>query len=147
MNLDDINVSELINILLRESKKMLLEREIPVSALICDSMGNVICVEGNSRQHKMDVLNHAEINAIETAEEIIGDWRLNGYYMFTTLEPCEMCSMVISKCRIEKVYYLLSQSSTLNNDFNIDKVALLDYEDEKKEAKKLLTDFFDYMRI
>jgi tRNA(Arg) A34 adenosine deaminase TadA len=123
------------------------EKEIPVSAAIFNSSDNcLVAIAGNNRQKNKNVLGHAEINCILKAEEQLGDWRLDGYYMIVTLEPCDMCSIVIKESRLDKVYYFLpsKQSSTLN--ISINKNEILGYDDYKEKLNKLLTDFFDNMR-
>ena len=122
-------------------------REIPVAAAIFESKTNkLISIAGNNRQESKNVLGHAEINSILEAESKIGDWRLDGYYMIVTLEPCDMCSMIIKESRLDKVYYFLP--GITNSKYNIltNKELLTGYEDYKQKFNKLLTTFFDNMR-
>lgn len=121
--------------------------EIPVSSIIFDKEGNIISMAGNNRQNSFSVLGHAEIISILKAEEKIKDWRLDGFYMLSTLEPCDMCSMIINKCRIDKVFYILdSKCFGKYDDFGIvkEQVSVSPYIYDK--FKKLLTDFFDNRR-
>lgn len=117
--------------------------EIPVGAFIIDKAGNILCRSVNNRQGSKNVLGHAEILAIQQAEELLGDWRLNGYSMVVSLKPCEMCAFVIRECRLDNVYYLLDKNEQVRYmDLyeNIRKVDGLDSLEEK--YNKLLTDFF-----
>ena len=48
---------------------------------------------------------HAEVIAIDKACKKLGDWRLEDFDMYVTLEPCTMCSGAIIQSRIRKVYF------------------------------------------
>ena len=137
---------EILNQLYEKAKESYDNGEIPVAAAIFNSNNEVVCIAGNNRQKNCNVLGHAEINCILEAERIIGDWRLDGYYMIVTLEPCDMCSMVIKECRLDKVYYLLEKNVQSEIDINIKKEGLQEYEKYKEKFNKLLTTFFDNMR-
>jgi len=121
--------------------------EVPVAAAVLDSSFNIISISNNSRQNSFSVLNHAEINAIVDAENILGDWRLNGYILISTLEPCDMCSSIIKECRLDNVFYLIprSSSSVLPNDF-ISKSKVKGFISQKQKLKNLLTSFFEERR-
>ncbi len=143
MNINNKIIDELYRLSLKAFKK----GEIPVSAIIIDKNGKIISREINNRQNCWNILGHAEILAIQKAEKKIKDWRLDGYCMIVSLEPCDMCSMIISKSRIDKVYYILesdSKENEMNNIITKEKINI-SYETEKK-FKKLLTDFFDNKR-
>ena len=122
-------------------------REIPVAAAIFDSKDNkLISIAGNNRQESKNVLGHAEINAILEAESKIGDWRLDGYYMIVTLEPCDMCSMIIKEARLDKVLYFLPGITNSKYDILTNKELITGYDEYKQKFNKLLTTFFDNMR-
>lgn len=142
----NINI-DIINKLIDLCDSAYSNGEIPVAAVILDKYFNPICFSSNSRQFSFSVLNHAEVNVIVDAESIIKDWRLDGYYLLSTLEPCDMCSAIIKESRIDKVFYLLPRNSVSNlpNDFII-KDQLSGFDLEKEKLKKLLTSFFEEMR-
>lgn len=121
--------------------------EIPVSCVIIDSEGNIVSTGINNRQASRNVLGHAEINAIVKAEQNIGDWRLDGYSMIVSLEPCDMCNAVIKESRIDKVFYFLpKKTQDINTENNINKYEIEGYGDEKAYFLELLTTFFDNKR-
>ena len=121
--------------------------EIPVAAAIFNSQDNsLIAISGNNRQENHNVLGHAEINCILAAEQVIGDWRLDGYYMVVSLEPCDMCSAIIKESRLDNVYYLLPSKQLSTSQFYIKKYELSGYDEYKEKFNKLLTTFFDNMR-
>ena len=107
MNID----KKILDLLLKTAEKAYKKGEIPVSAVILDQEGKLVSSAFNCRQKQYNVLGHAEISCILKAEKKIRDWRLDGYYMIVTLEPCNMCSMIIKESRLDKVYYFLPKKS------------------------------------
>lgn len=142
----EINI-EVINKLKVLSKQAFDNHEIPVAAIIVDSLGNIVSEGINNRQSTGNVLGHAEINAIQSAGNKLKDWRLDGYSMIVTLEPCEMCSCIIKESRLDRVYYFLPKKSTDSEyDFKINKEQISNNEKEKEYLLELLTSFFDNKR-
>ena len=138
---------EIINKLKDLAKQAYDNKEIPVSAVIIDSMGNIVSSGLNTRQSTGNVLGHAEINAIQSAGNKLEDWRLDGYSMIVTLEPCEMCSCIIKESRLDNVYYFLTKKcNDLEYNFNINKDQIVGYEEDKEYFLELLTSFFDNKR-
>ena len=138
---------EIINKLKDLAKKAFDNNEIPVSAIIVDSLGNIVSEGVNTRQSTGNVLGHAEVNAIQAAGNKLEDWRLDGYSMIVTLEPCEMCSCIIKESRLDKVYYFLPKKyNDLEYNFNINKDQILGYDEDKEYFLELLTSFFDNKR-
>ena len=78
--------------------------EIPVGALIVKN-NEIISTGINSRESNNSVIGHAEIDAIEKACRVIGDWRLDDCEMYVTLEPCVMCAGAIIQSRVKRVVY------------------------------------------
>lgn len=145
---DVMNIDiKVLDLLLKNAEKAYKKGEIPVSAVILDQNGKLISDSFNNRQNKYNVLGHAEVNAIVKAEKKIKDWRLDGYYMIVTLEPCNMCSMIIKECRLDKVYYFLpKKSDNVSWEINIDKEQIDKYEEYTSKFKQLLTNFFNNKR-
>lgn len=138
---------EIINKLKDLAKQAFDNNEIPVSAIIVDSLGNIVSEGLNTRQSTGNVLGHAEVNAIQAAGNKLEDWRLDGYSMIVTLEPCEMCSCIIKESRLDKVYYFLPKKyNNLEYNFNINKDQILGYGEDKEYFLELLTSFFDNKR-
>jgi tRNA(adenine34) deaminase len=81
-----------------------LADEVPVGAVVVKD--GVVIAEGfNTKYETGTVLGHAEINAIQNAADVLGDWRLNGCTLYSTLEPCPMCLGVILHSRLDRVVY------------------------------------------
>ena len=118
--------------------------EIPIGAVVIDSEQNIIASGHNTRQSDNNVLGHAEINAIIAAEKAINDWRLDGYSMIVSLEPCKMCESIIKECRLDKVYFFLK--SNYSNSSKHSFIELEGYESYKEKYDKYLKNFFHNMR-
>lgn len=83
--------------------------DIPVGALIVRD-GEIIAEGYNTREAQKTALGHAELAAIARANEVLGNWRLEGCTLYVTLEPCPMCAGAIAASRIERVVYGLRDS-------------------------------------
>lgn len=78
--------------------------DIPVGAVLVKN-GEIAACAHNTREKDNDITSHAEIIAIRKAEKIENNWRLDGYELYVTLEPCPMCGWAILQSRISKVYF------------------------------------------
>lgn len=78
--------------------------EVPIGAIIVKD-GRVIASGYNQKEYKKDVTAHAEMLAIQQACLELNTWHLDGCILYSTLEPCMMCSGAIIQSRIEKVVY------------------------------------------
>jgi tRNA(adenine34) deaminase len=79
--------------------------EVPAGALIADQSGKIIARAHNLVIGLCDPTAHAEILAIRQAAEILGNYRLTGLTLVSTLEPCPMCLMAAIHARLAKVCY------------------------------------------
>ena len=79
--------------------------ETPVGCVIIDGNGAVIGCGRNRREREKRATAHAELEAINNACEVLGDWRLDGCSLYVTLEPCPMCAGAIIMSRIDKVVF------------------------------------------
>ena len=112
--------------------------------------GNIIGKGRNSVISNNDVSSHAEINAIRSASQNIGNYRLNGCSMFVTLEPCHMCAKAIVDARLKSLIFSAKEPKTgsiLSIDSFLDNPALNHKVEYKfglleKESSDLLKDFF-----
>ncbi|MEA5489409.1 MULTISPECIES: nucleoside deaminase [Pseudanabaena] len=79
--------------------------EIPVGAVIVNSLGEAIATGVNRKERDQDPTAHAEIVAIREAARVLQDWHLNGCTLYVTLEPCPMCAGAILQARISTLVY------------------------------------------
>ena len=102
----DKDLLNFLDIAIKESIKALNANEVPIgSIVVCNKSKKVISKAFNMTEKLGDPTAHAEIIAIQKAVKKIGDWRLDNYSLFTTIEPCNMCMEVIKAARIKKIYY------------------------------------------
>ena len=66
--------------------------EVPVGAVIVSASGDVIARGDNRVLRSSDPTAHAEIVALRAAGAYLGNYRLLGCTLYSTLEPCSMCA-------------------------------------------------------
>ncbi|MCR4593472.1 MAG: nucleoside deaminase [Clostridiales bacterium] len=128
------------------------EGEVPIGAVVvCD--GKIVGEGRNKRETEKNALRHAEIEAIDSACNYLGGWRLHNCELYVTLEPCPMCAGAIINARIKKVYF---GTEDPKNGAVVSKAKLFDtefthkpeYEGNllKEECSEILTSFFKDLR-
>jgi tRNA(adenine34) deaminase len=88
-----------------QAKVALRHGEVPVGAVIVDTSGQIISRAYNKIEKVGCQTGHAEVLAIQKACKKIGDWRLDGCWLYVTLEPCLMCFGLIHLSRIKGVVF------------------------------------------
>lgn len=78
--------------------------EVPIGAIIVKD-DQIISVGYNQKERLHDVSAHAEMIAIREACQKLGTWHLDGCTLYSTLEPCIMCSGAIIQSRIAIVVF------------------------------------------
>ena len=81
-----------------------LRREIPVGAILVNE-NKIISQSHNLSINNNDPTAHAEINVIQDACKKYKNYRLNGFTLYVTLEPCIMCLGAICEARIGSVIF------------------------------------------
>lgn len=79
--------------------------EVPVGAVILDSKGEVLAEASNAPIRLKDPSAHAEMLAIRAAALKLGDYRLEGTTLYSTLEPCPMCAGALVNARIARLVF------------------------------------------
>ena len=69
--------------------------DVPVGAVVIDSVGRIIGRGWNCREAEHDPCGHAEIMALREAGKRLNRWNLIGCTLVVTLEPCTMCAGAI----------------------------------------------------
>ncbi len=87
-----------------EAQKAADHEEVPIGAVIVKD-GEIIARSYNARELHQKATHHAEICAIDMANDFVGNWRLLDCALFVTIEPCVMCSGAISLARLPQVYF------------------------------------------
>ncbi len=89
---------------LQEAEKAFADDEVPVGAVIVHN--NKIIGRGYNQIEKLkDATAHAEMIALTSASNHMGNWRLNECDIYVTLEPCIMCVGALLASRIRGLYF------------------------------------------
>lgn len=84
---------------LRLARQAAAGGEVPVGAVV--AMGGAIVGRGrNASIARQDPTAHAEILALREAAERVGNYRLEGATLYSTLEPCVMCAGALVTARV-----------------------------------------------
>src|SRR6185295_564259 len=87
-------------------KKAAAEGEVPVGAVLVDSVsGEIIARACNRTERDHDATAHAEMLVLQQAGKKFKTPRLTECDLYVTLEPCPMCAAALSFARIRRVYY------------------------------------------
>jgi tRNA(adenine34) deaminase len=123
--------------------------EVPVGAVIVVG-GEVVGQGANSPIASNDPTAHAEMLAIREACARVGNYRLDGATIYSTLEPCVMCAGALVAARVSTLVFgardlrfggvrskfRLADSDLLNHRLEIVEGVLA------AECARLLQDFF-----
>lgn len=138
---------------LLEARKAEAIAEVPIGAVIVKDH-EVIARGYNQRETSNQAISHAEILAIEEANKILDNWRLEDCALFVTVEPCVMCSGAIVQSRIPYVYYGASDykggtAGTLMNlleESQFNHQSVVEAGVLQEECSELLSSFFKNLR-
>jgi tRNA(adenine34) deaminase len=76
---------------LKQARLALKYDEVPIGAIVVSPEGAIVGRGYNQTERKSSQAFHAEVLAVTRAGHKMGDWRLNGCWVYVTLEPCVMC--------------------------------------------------------
>ncbi|HMN25051.1 MAG TPA: tRNA adenosine(34) deaminase TadA [Ignavibacteriaceae bacterium] len=139
---------------LQEAERAFDEDEVPVGAVVVHN--NRIIGRGHNQIEKLkDATAHAEMIALTSASNHIGNWRLNECSIYVTLEPCIMCTGALLASRISELYFAasdikfgacgsvhnLAENSKTNHTIKVYSGIL------SKESEDLLKSFFGKKRV
>ena len=86
---------------LEQAQRALDAAEVPIGAVVIDANGEIIGTGYNRVEQDQCQTHHAEILAIQEASKKLGTWRLEGCWLYVTLEPCLMCLGAICLSRLD----------------------------------------------
>ena len=124
--------------------------EVPIGACLVDEAGVMIASASNRTITDNDPTAHAEILVLRQAASAIGNYRLNGTTLYTTIEPCVMCAGALVNARVKRLVFgahderfgavetvfRLCDSESLNHRIEITSGVLAD------ECRSLMQTFF-----
>jgi tRNA(adenine34) deaminase len=128
--------------------------DVPVGAVLYDPAGVEVATGRNQREQLGDPTAHAEILALRAGAAAAGEWRLAGYTLVVTLEPCTMCAGALVLARIATVVFGAWEPRTgaVGSLWDVVRDRRLNHRPEvypgvrEAECAQLLLDFFDPRR-
>lgn len=128
--------------------------EVPVGSAVVDPQGELIAIASNETILRSDPTAHAEILALRAAARHVGNYRLTGATIYTTIEPCVMCAGAVLNARIARLvfgahderfgavetHFQLCSSPKLNHRIETTSGVLAD------ECRALMQEFFQARR-
>ena len=96
------NVYANMRLVIKEAKNNLKKNQIPIAALIVDTLTNEIIAKAANSDSPV---GHAELIVIDQALELLHTNRLNNCDIYVTIEPCPMCAYAIKKCHFNTLYF------------------------------------------
>lgn len=138
---------------LKEAAQAAEEGEVPVGAVVVKD-GQIIARAHNMVETARRSSAHAEMLALEAAEEALGAKWLPDAAMYVTLEPCSMCSGAMVLARMPRLVigaddpktgacgslYNIANDERLNHNIDITRGVLAE------ECSAILKDFFRQKR-
>jgi len=90
---------------IQEAKDSASLGQYALGAVIVDTEGNILAVEHTTLHETNDPTCHAEINTIRSACKRINSRYLTGCWLYTTLEPCPMCTSAAIWAKMEGIVF------------------------------------------
>ncbi|MFN6965098.1 MAG: tRNA adenosine(34) deaminase TadA [Pyrinomonadaceae bacterium] len=124
--------------------------EVPVGACVVDENGELLASASNRTIAESDPTAHAEVLALREAARKLGNYRLTGTTLYTTIEPCVMCAGALVGARVARVVYGAADErfGGLVTHFGIGTSELLNHRFEirggvlQEECRSLMQEFF-----
>ena len=89
---------------LKEASLAAASGEVPIGAVAVKD--GVICASGHNQvERDCSVTSHAEICVLRKLEEQLSDWRMTGYTLYVTKEPCLMCAGMLINARFSRIVF------------------------------------------
>ena len=79
--------------------------QTPFGAVVLDAAGRLIGEGHNRVRADLDPTAHGEIVAIRAAWRRVGAWQLLGGTLYSSCEPCLLCSFVITQIGLRRVVF------------------------------------------
>ncbi|WP_085522816.1 nucleoside deaminase [Tuberibacillus sp. Marseille-P3662] len=135
-----------LELALEEAERALKENTYPIGAVIVDENCNLIAKGRNEVHPQQDATAHAEIDAIRNAGQAILNAKISRdkFTIYTSLEPCPMCTGGILFANIKRVVWLL------NDDLGFGgyrKIKGTNVFDERFNEVELIEEPFDDLKI
>jgi tRNA(adenine34) deaminase len=90
---------------LDQARQGLAAGEVPVGAVLVDEAGEVLARAFNRPIGLHDPTAHAEILAVREGDRVRGTYRLPGFSLYVTIEPCIMCLGAMLAARLRRLVF------------------------------------------
>ena len=128
--------------------------EVPIGAVIVNADNKILAAASNQTVGSIDPTAHAEIIALRTAALRVGNYRLTGTTVYSTIEPCAMCAGALVNARVKRLVYgaaderfgavdthfQICDNSSLNHRIEVTAGVMAD------NCRRLMQDFFKSRR-
>lgn len=101
---------ELLSLAVERAERSRREGNHPFGAVLADGKGELLLEAGNTVPEEGDCTGHAETNLARLASKAYPRGFLRGCSLYTSAEPCAMCSGAIYWSGIGRVVYALSEA-------------------------------------
>lgn len=95
------------------AKQARLSGNTPFGAVLVDEAGAVLMEQGNAEKDLEDATAHAEMRLASRASRAFSKEKLWGCTLYTTCEPCPMCTGGIYWANIGRIVYGISEERLL----------------------------------
>ena len=144
---------ELMHAALEEAHSAEAGGEVPIGAVV-QFEGEIIARGQNRVLRDNDPTAHAEIVALRAAAQAIGNYRLGGCTVVSTLEPCAMCAGAMIHARIDRLLFAAGDPKagaagsvlSILNHAALNHQLILDRGLMAEESSALLREFFQRRR-
>ena len=96
---------EWMSIAIDRARKAAESGEVPVGAVVVDKNGDLLSAASNLTITNSDPTAHAEVLALREAAGKIGNYRLIGTTVYSTIEPCSMCAGALVNARVSRLVF------------------------------------------
>ena len=141
---------DFMNFALSEARKAGQKNEIPIGAVLITENNELLSAAHNKTITLKDPTAHAEILALRSAAEKIGNYRLLKTTLYVTVEPCPMCMGALLHARVSRVVFGTRDPKwgAAGSLYNLAEDHRFNHQPEiiegicESECKKLMQDFF-----
>ena len=143
-----------MKVAIETARRAALMDEVPIGACVVGENGDLLSAASNRTIADCDPTSHAEILAIRMAAELLGNYRLNGVTVYSTIEPCAMCAGALVNARVKRLVYGANDErfGAVETHFGIGSSDVLNHTVEiesgvlAEECRELMQQFFRQKR-
>jgi len=123
--------------------------EVPVGTCVVRG-DELLALCGNRTRTDCDPTAHAELVALREASKRVGNYRLTGIDVYSTIEPCAMCAGALIQARVKRLIYGArdERAGAVDSRFRICDTDFLNHRIEviegvlETECRELMQEFF-----